>query len=81
MDFSARIEMLRQHLVQKGLFPLECVESRTVGSGEDESLVVHFSKRSPSLPGEEHFEYFDTPSTICVGLKLHTGKITIHELM
>lgn len=81
MDFSIKIEILRQHLLKQGLYPIECVLSGTVGSGEDETLVVHFSKRSPSLPGEEHLEYFDTPSTICVMLKLHTGKITIPEMM
>ena len=81
MDFSAEIEMLRRHLLQKGLLPLVCVEYGTVGSGEEESLVVHFSKRSPSLPGEEHLEYYDTPGTICVSLKLHIAKFTIHELM
>jgi len=81
MDFSAEITMLRDYLLQQGLLPLECVDSGLVGSGEDQSLVVHFSKDSPSLPGEEHLVYFDTPSTICVALKLHTGKITIHEQM
>ncbi|VTR97054.1 hypothetical protein [Tuwongella immobilis] len=81
MDFNAEIELLRNHLLQQGLFPIACVESGTVGRGDDESLVVHFSKHSPPLPGEEHLEYFDTPSTICVSLNLRTGKITIHEQM
>jgi hypothetical protein len=81
MDFSAEIEMLRNHLLQNGLLPLACVESGTVGSGEDMSLVAHFSKHSPTLPGDEHLEYFDTPSTICVSLQLRSGKITIHEQM
>ena len=81
MDFSAQIEMLRNHLLQNGLFPLTSVESGLVGRGDSESFVVHFSKDSPSLPGEEHLEYSDTPSTICVSLNLRTGKITIHDQM
>ena len=81
MDFSAETAMLREYLLRKGQFPLACVESGTVGSGDNTSLVVHFSKDSQSLPGEEHLKYFDTPSTICVSLKLLTGQISIHEQM
>ena len=80
MNYKAEIEMIRQHLLKEGLLPLECVQCFTVGNGEQESLVVHFAKHIPTLPGEEHLTYFDsTGSTICVNLNFHTGKITIHN--
>jgi len=81
MDFSAEIEMLREHLTQQGRLPLECVLSGIVGKDGEETLVVHFSEYTPSLPGEEHLEYYDTPGTICVGIKLKTGKIFNFEQM
>ena len=77
--FSTDIERLRTHLVEQGYRPIECVDLFTRGAS-NETLVVHFSKDSPKLPGEEHLEYFDTPSTIVIMLNLQTGKISIPDL-
>ena len=77
-DSSDKIAMLKQYLIDRKYKPLECVRSFTVGRN-DETLVVHFSESNPSLPGEEHLQYYDTPSGIVVMLNLENGRISIPE--
>jgi len=79
MDVAERIELLRQHLIEKGHKPLECVEHFQVGEG-DETFVAHFSMAQETIPGEEGYTYIDTPSTVVAMLDLQTGKISIPEM-
>jgi len=77
--FSVEVERLRAHLVEQGYHPGDCVELFTRGQ-QDETLVVHFAKNAPVIPGDEEYYYFDTPSTIVVMLNMQTGKVSIPEL-
>jgi len=78
-EYEHEIEKLKKHLIEQGYRPIACVDCFVRGR-HDETLVVHFSQEGPKLLGEEHFEYFDTPGTVCTTLDLHTGKISIPEL-
>ena len=79
VNHDAKVERIRTFVVRQGYHPLDCVDFFVVGEGENETFVVHFAQESPKLPGEEHFDYFDTPSNLVAMLNLRTGKISIPE--